>query len=82
MEKSAFTPEHRILVTMLREEREKAALTQAQLAKKLGVTQSLISKWENHDIRIDLVQLQAVCVATGGSLSRFVKNFEKRVGKK
>jgi len=79
MEKSAFTAEHRILVVMLREQREKASLTQAQLAVKLRVSQSFVSKWERGDRRIDLVQLRQWCRATGISLSRFAAMFEKRV---
>jgi len=79
MEKSAFTAEHRILVVMLREQREKASLTQTELATKLKVSQSFVSKWERGDRRIDLVQLRHWCRATGISLARFATMFEKRL---
>jgi len=79
MEKSAYTSEHRILVAMLREQREKALLTQAELAAKLKVSQSFVSKWERGDRRIDLVQLRHWCQATDVSLPRFATMFEQRL---
>lgn len=82
MEKSPFTREHRALVQLLREQRERASLTQAELARRLGVSQSFLSKWERGDRRIDLVQLRRWCQATGGSLPRFAALFEKRLKKR
>lgn len=68
-----------MLVTLLRERREAASLTQAQMAKKLGVSQSFVSKWERGDRRVDLVQLRQWCHATGDTLPKFVAAFEKRL---
>ena len=79
MEKSPFTAEHKVLVKLLREQREKASLTQSELADRLGVSQSFVSKWERGDRRIDLVQLRQWCLETGYSLPRFVKLYEKRL---
>lgn len=82
MEKSPFTREHRLLIAMLRERRRAASLTQAQIAKKLGLTQSVVSKWERGDRRVDLIQLLAWCRATGDTLSGFAADFESRVKRK
>jgi transcriptional regulator with XRE-family HTH domain len=78
MEKSIFTPEHRIFVELLREVRHAAGVTQVQLARNLGTTQSVVSKWERGEARLDFVQVLAVCRALGTSLSSFAQDFERR----
>ena len=82
MEKSPFTKMHRLLITMLREQREAASLTQAEVAERLGVSQSFVSKWERGDRRIDVVQLREWCQITGDTLPKFVSRLETRLAKK
>lgn len=79
MEKSIFTPEHRIFIRLLRETRQAAKVTQVQLASKLNTTQSVVSKWERGEARLDFVQVQAVCRALGTSLAAFALEFERRI---
>lgn len=79
MEKSVSRREHKIFAGLLRELREKAGLTQAELAERVGETQSYISKWERGELRLDLVQLRELCGAMGVGLSEFVAEFESRV---
>lgn len=76
MEKSTFTREYAALCRLLRETRERAGLTQVELAEKIGETQSYVSKVERGERRLDLVQLQTFCRALGVSLSQFVADFE------
>jgi transcriptional regulator with XRE-family HTH domain len=78
MEKSIFTHEHRIFVELLRETREAAGVTQVQLASKLRTTQSVISKWERGELRLDFVQIQHVCRVLGTTLVVFAREFERR----
>ena len=82
MKKTLSTREHRILAEMLRELREEAGLKQVDLAKRLKVGQSLISKWEAGDRRIDLVQLRRWCTATDRPFLQFVRAYEKRLAGK
>jgi transcriptional regulator with XRE-family HTH domain len=58
MEKTIYTDSHRQLVRQLIKARKKAKLKQADVAKKLGRTQSYISKIESGQCRIDTVQLK------------------------
>ncbi len=58
MEKTIYTDDHRQLVSRLITARKKAKLKQADVAKKLGRTQSYISKIESGQRRIDTVQLK------------------------
>ena len=79
MEKSPFTREHRILAGMLREYRERASLTQQELAGKLAMSQSFLSKWERGERRIDVIQLRTWCRHVGTTLPRFIKTLEGRL---
>jgi DNA-binding XRE family transcriptional regulator len=63
------------LTSLLREIRVEAGLTQAAVAKKIGQTQSYVSKYEQGEQRLDLLELEAVCKAVGISLTEFVRRF-------
>jgi transcriptional regulator with XRE-family HTH domain len=76
MEKSTFTREYAVFCRLLRETRERAGITQVELAEKIGETQSYVSKVERGERRLDLVQLQAFCQVMKISLAAFVAEFE------
>jgi transcriptional regulator with XRE-family HTH domain len=63
MDKTIFTKSHKDLVLKLINARKKARLTQKDVAKKLGRTQSYISKIEAGQRRIDTVQLKEFAAA-------------------
>lgn len=65
----------RRLAVLLRQVRLEANLTQVQVASKLGQSQSYVSKYENGEQRLDLVELEAVCKAVGTPLVDFVKRY-------
>ncbi len=65
------------LLTLLREVRTEAGLTQVEMSRALGVPQSFVSKYESGERRLDLLELQQVCQAFGVSLETFVKRFEQ-----
>jgi len=69
--------DHLRLVAMLREVRKKADLRQADVAERLGVPQSFVSKYETGERRLDLVELKRVCEALGTNLVDFVRRFER-----
>lgn len=79
-EKSKFTREYRIVLQLLRDARIKSRVTQVQLAERLGMTQSHLSKVERGEARIDIVQLRRLLSAIGVSLPEFVELFEARLG--
>lgn len=78
MPKSTFTSEYKTFARMLRETRERANVTQVDLAKKLKQTQSYVSKVERGERRLDLVQLRWWCQALNTTATLFVKEFEKQ----
>ncbi len=52
-------------------------MRQVDVATRLGVPQSFVSKYESGERRLDLVELQQVCAAIGISLKEFVHRFEE-----
>lgn len=54
-------------------------VTQAELASRLGVTQSRIAKMELGERRIDIIELRAWCLALGTPLGRFVGRLERSI---
>lgn len=78
MQKTIYSREQDELLKLLREKRKRANLTQAQVAQRLGRSQSFVSKYEAGQLRLDLVELRAVCHALNTSLSVFIREFEKR----
>jgi len=67
------------LLKLLREKRKEAGLSQMELARQLGRSQSFVSKYEAGELRLDLIELNMICRVLGTSLSSFVRQFEKRI---
>ena len=79
MQKSIISREHKVFLACLREARESSRLTQIDLAARLGMTQSQVSKCERGERRLDLIELHGWCQALGIKLMTFVRTFESRV---
>lgn len=82
MDKSIYTREYDVVLGLLREARDRAGLTQVELAKKLKQSQSFVSKIERGDRRLDIVQLRTICRLFGLSLAEFVERFERELAKR
>jgi len=67
----------KVFLRLLRRVRIEAKLTQAQLAKILGTTQARVSKYEQGERRIDMLELKAVCDATKLPFTEFARRFEE-----
>ena len=76
-EKSQFSREYGIFLRRLRTARERAGVTQEQLALTLSQTQSTISKMERGERRVDAVELYRICAALGIRSSDFMQKLEK-----
>jgi transcriptional regulator with XRE-family HTH domain len=77
MKKTIYSRDQERLQVLLREFREAKGLTQRDIAKRLGVPQSFVSKYESGERRLDLPELRQVCTALEITLSDLVKRFEK-----
>jgi transcriptional regulator with XRE-family HTH domain len=74
-----YTAAYDLLRELLKEAREAKGISQAQLAKKLGVPQSYVSKYETGERRLDLVETLEVCGELGTDAANFIQEFQKRV---
>lgn len=72
MSKSIYSKEQSALVSKLVKARNETGLSQVDVAKKLGKTQSYISKIESGQRRIDVVQLKELSKIYKKSLAHFI----------
>src|SRR5579863_4281247 len=61
------------LLSLLREIRMDAGLRQVDMAKALGMPQSVVSKYESGERRLDILELRKVCEVVGLTLNDFVE---------
>ena len=81
MEKSIYTNEYAALLRLLKQVRTESSLTQVQLAKKLRLTQSLYSKMERGECRLDIIQLRTICRIVGLPFLEFVQRLEAELAR-
>lgn len=74
-----YQPEYKILVDCLKEYRVNANMSQQELAKRLGTSQAYISKYEQCQKRLDVIEIRNICNCLGVTLSEFISNFEERI---
>ena len=70
--------DYRLFLTMLREMREAAGITQVALAARLRNSQSFVSKCERGERRLDFVEWLVFCEAIGAGSGAFLKRFLDR----
>ena len=71
--KSLRSADHRYLLELLISAREKAGLTQQQLAARLGKPQSFVAKYEGGERRIDVIEFLAIARALNFDPARAVR---------
>ena len=67
------------LLLLLKETRQKRGVTQVELAEKLGVPQSFVSKYESGERQLDILELRQICHFIGISFDNFVHQLEERI---
>ena len=73
MEKSTFSEDYILFLSLLKSARKATGITQKEVAKRLGQTQSFVSKCERGERRIDIIELIAFCQALGVSFETFTQ---------
>jgi transcriptional regulator with XRE-family HTH domain len=77
--KSVHTRNYRLFLEFLIQARRDAGVTQEQLARRLNRPQSFVSKCENGERRLDVIELLQILHAIGVDPLRFVKKVVKAV---
>ncbi len=75
MRKSKFDQAEELFRELLKDLRQEKNLTQTQLAQRLGLPQSYVSKYETGERRLDFVETVFVCDALGIGVDDFAKAF-------
>ena len=76
--KSIYTDDYINIISVLRATRINKNITQAEMAKLLNTTQSFVSKVENRERRLDVIELLSWIDARGVSVSDVLP--EKYIG--
>lgn len=82
MTKSIYSRQYADLCSLLADCRRESRLSQSDLAARLGLTQSRVSKIERGERRLDVVELRDWCLALGISLGSFVARLENRISRR
>ncbi len=78
--KSLRSIEHQKLITLLTSARNKAGMTQQQLADRLGKPQSFVAKYEGGERRIDVVEFLVISKVLNLDPARAVKEVAATYG--
>ena len=81
MEKTLYSKDYQTLLALLREVRENANVTQIKIANTLGTTQTIVSKCERGERRLDVLELRQWCLALGIPFHLFLAEFDYRVAR-
>lgn len=76
MKRSSIEIQRQKLQALLKRIREDKEIRQVELAERLGVPQSFVSKYETGDRRLDILELRQICNAVGISLEEFIQKLE------
>lgn len=79
VKKTLHSKEYKILLQLLYQVRISANLTQQEFADMLDVPQSFISKIENGERRLDVVELWEICNVLEIDFTQFINEFENRI---
>lgn len=77
MKKKVYIAQRSWLVSLLREIRIEAGLTQMELAERIERDQTFVSKYESGQRRLDVLELREICQSIGLTLEEFVRRIEK-----
>lgn len=76
MKKRTYLAQRGRLVSLLREMRIEAGLTQVDLAARIEKDQAYVSRYESGQRRLDVLEVREICQVIGVTLEEFVKRLE------
>ncbi len=79
MRKTIYSREYEILLELLVRARKRSGVTQTALAEALETTQSIVSKMERGERRLDVIEVWTICEAIAVSFSGLMRQFEQAV---
>ena len=80
--RSLHSKDYKAFLRVLKRVREEAGLTQAELADRLGETQTYISKSERGQRRVDVVEFRRWCAHLSVDYAKFMAELDREVANK
>jgi transcriptional regulator with XRE-family HTH domain len=77
VKKKIYIAQRARLVSLLREMRVEAGLTQTELAAHIEKDQAYVSRYESGQRRLDVLEVREICQAIGITLGEFARRLEK-----
>ncbi|MBA4783820.1 MAG: helix-turn-helix transcriptional regulator [Rhizobiales bacterium] len=77
MAKTLGSERHKALISLLIEARERAGLTQTELAEKIGEYQSFVARLESGQRRVDVVEFLELAEVLGFDAEESLRNIQK-----
>ncbi len=71
--KTLSSPLYRQFLALMRDARDRAGLSQVELAERLGKPQSFVSKYESGERRLDVAEFIQICQAMEVSAPKLLK---------
>lgn len=81
MPRSMFTTDYECLIALMADIRKEQNITQTDLALSLGKPQSFISKIENGERRLDLIEMIAIADAMDVEPSDILDRLEQQISR-
>ena len=78
MAKTLGSERHKALISLLIEAREKAGLTQTELAEKIGEYQSFVARLESGQRRVDVVEFLELAEVLGFDASSAINELRNQ----
>lgn len=79
MPKAIYRPEYDVFLSLLRQRRTLAGLTQGECSKALGRPQSFMSDVERGIRRLDIIQIRDLCIVLRCNFVELIQDFDKRI---
>lgn len=76
---SIYSPEHRVMVALLRDLRLEAGLSQAQVGEALGLPQTKVSAVEVGQRGLDYLQVREFVELYGLTMAKFATTLDERI---
>lgn len=77
MKKRIYLAQRGRLVSLLRDMRIEAGLTQVDLAARIEKDQAYVSRYESEQRRLDVLEVREICQVVGVTLEEFAKRLER-----
>ena len=79
VKKSLSNKKQKVFLELLYQVRVNSGLRQIDLAQKLNVNQSFVSKIESGERRIDIIELIEICESIDVNIVDFIKKLEQKL---